>query len=114
MRLASNVCLNWKESAARKTEFEISVTEDLALHIGTSPEAEVLNRIERERILIALSNLSSEVRLLIVMRFSLGFTLREISDQTRIKLPTVAAKIAAGIKALRESLNDCEQEVKNL
>lgn len=104
MRMASNVCLNWKEGENRRSSSETYLDEDFVIPAPENVEEEVFDRMERQSLVEALAALPNDTRLLVVMRFSLGLTFREISEQTGIKLPTVAARVARGIDALREAL----------
>jgi RNA polymerase sigma-70 factor (ECF subfamily) len=105
MRVASNVCLNWKESERNRGRREVALEEELVLPSGENLERDVIDRMERTDVLDALHQLPQEIRLLVVMRFSLGLTFREISEQTGIKLPTVAFRVSKGIEALRRTLS---------
>lgn len=67
-------------------------------------EDETLRKIERQEMLQQLQSLPTQTRLLLVMRFVSGQTLREISEQTGVKLPTVAFRIYKAIKNLRTKL----------
>ncbi|MDR3689574.1 MAG: sigma-70 family RNA polymerase sigma factor [Fimbriimonas sp.] len=104
MRVASNVCLNWREGESRRHDRELPLDDDLAAHASEDVEREVFDRMERQELIDALAKLPTQVRLLVVMRFSLDLTFREISEQTGIKLPTVAFRIAKGVEALRSAL----------
>lgn len=111
IRLASNVCLNWKQSEVKRATSEFALEVDLVRSEERDIHDEVFERMERVDMLNALSQLPNDMRLLVVMRFSVGLTLREIADQTGIKLPTVASRIGRGIDAMRQAMA-AQQEVK--
>ena len=104
MRMASNVCLNWKEGEVRRSSSESQLDEDFVMPGPDDVEQDVFDRLERHDLIEALAVLPNDIRLLVVMRFSLGLTFREISEQTGIKLPTVAARVSRGIDSLRAVL----------
>lgn len=104
MRVASNVSLNWNESHAKRKEAEIALTDEMRLPAESDVEKEVMDRIDRQDVLKALGTLPKDVRLLLILRFSLGLSLREVADQTGIKLPTVAVRLTRGVESLRKAL----------
>jgi RNA polymerase sigma-70 factor (ECF subfamily) len=106
MRTASNVCLNWNDGERRRSDAEVSIQDDLILLAREDVHSEVLARMESRAVVESVADLPNDTRLLIVMRFSLGMTFREISEQTGIKLPTVAARICRGIELIREALGE--------
>lgn len=104
IRVCSNVCLNWAKSHRRERDKEEPLGETEYPNDAESLESTVVKKMERQAVLRALNEVSPDVRLLLVLRFVQGLTLREIAEQTGIKLPTVAFRIAKGIERLRERL----------
>ena len=105
MRLCSNVCLNWVKSRSARTSREEPLLEEAWIDPNEDVEVATMNKLEQQRVLHALDTLPPDIRLLLVMRFVSGQTLREISEQTGVKLPTVAFRICKGVDRLRESLS---------
>lgn len=104
MRLCANVCLNWAKTRSRTASREEPLCDDLWIDGRESVEKATMKMLERQSVLEALAELPPETRLLIAMRFTLGQTLREISEQTGIKLPTVAFRITRAVEQLRQRL----------
>ena len=104
MRVATNVSLNSNEGSRHRRELEIQMPDQLELPANDDTEREVMETMDRKEVLEALGNLPKDCRLLLIMRFSLGLTFREIAEQTGFKLPTVAFRIGKGVEALRKVL----------
>ncbi|MBA3726285.1 MAG: sigma-70 family RNA polymerase sigma factor [Armatimonadetes bacterium] len=104
MKVCANQCINWSEGRARTVRRECSLTEESWPSEIEGAELTTEKNMDRTLILEAIQGLPPATRLLIVMRFTNGQTLREISEQTGIQLPTVAFRIAKAIQSLRETL----------
>lgn len=107
MRLCANACLNWARQASRTRAAEAPIEDETVLATD-DVEAVVLGSAERLAVAEAVRQLGPELRLPIIMRFTLGKTLREISEETGVKLPTVASRITRGIELLRSALQGSE------
>ena len=83
---------------------ELSLTDEWELPASNNTEREVMNTMGMQEILDAFGNLPKDVQLLLIMRFSLGLTFREIAKQTGFKLTTVAFRVGKGVEALRNML----------
>ncbi len=105
MRVCSNVCLNWAKARSRRSAREEPLHEEHWTESGDNIETATLKNMERQAVMEALNSLSPDIRLLLVMRFISCQTFREISEQTGVKLPTVAWRVSKGIEKLRESLS---------
>lgn len=104
MRVTWNVCINAKAGDPRRREVDIEQVEP-NLTIGREEtENTVIAGLEKQRVLAALETLPADIRMLVVMRFVSGMSFREISEQTGVKLPTVAFRVSRGIDRLREAL----------
>ncbi len=105
MRVCSNVCLNWAKRRRKTHELEEPLAGRDFADGAESMETSTLKKLEKQSVLRALQAVPAEMRLLLVLRFVSGLTLREISEQTGVKLPTVAFRISKGIQKLRERLS---------
>lgn len=103
MRLCANQCITFaRQSRARKLA-AIPLMED-AVEASVAFEAEIIDRDERRKCLEAVQDLAPDLRLAVVMRFSLGKSLREISEETGVKLPTIASRISRALELLRQCM----------
>lgn len=108
MRVSTNVCLNAKAVKTRRQRYEAPWDDELVDFAfgesGADPEQQTMDSIQRQEVLQALDGLPDETRLLLVMRFVNGLSLREIAEATGCKLSTVAFRITRGVETLRTRL----------
>lgn len=104
MRVSSNVCLNAGRSS-KGQDLERPWHEEYFELVSGDPEQEALDRMERQEVLRAVAALKPETRLMLTMKFVLGYTFREISERTGVKLPTVAFRVTRALESLRATLS---------
>ncbi len=100
LKLCSNTCLNWARVQRRTSEdaLELDIPSDDCV------EEITFRRAESAAIMRAMQELAPDIRLIVVMRFVLGLTLREIAEHTSTKLPTVAFRLGRALDQLRGKL----------
>jgi RNA polymerase sigma-70 factor (ECF subfamily) len=111
-KIATNACLD--ELRRRKNRVFISIDEEVKLEEGDlkrqieddkpSPDIEVEQNEMREEINKAISELSEEHRVVIVLRDIQGFTYEEIAKITKCPEGTVKSRINRARQALKEIL----------
>ncbi len=101
-RVSRNRTLDALRSRAARPAAEIPAD----LPAEGSTETLVFARIDAQRVRGALSALSDEQRTPIELGFFGGITHEEIARRTGIPLGTIKTRIRAGLRRLRESLNE--------
>ncbi|MBI1756440.1 MAG: RNA polymerase sigma factor [Fimbriimonas ginsengisoli] len=108
LRLSTNVCLNWSDGRRRARTMETS------LHNETPDpadfERQTLDGMERKAVLAALEALSPDTRHLVILRFVLGYTFREIGEIRGMTLQSAAHRISRGLEELRAKLPEESRE----
>jgi RNA polymerase sigma factor (sigma-70 family) len=101
-RVARNRVLDVLRSQAAKPADEIPA--DLAA--DRSLDDDVFARIDAQRVRSALRGLSEEQRVPIELGFFGGITHEEIARRTGVPLGTIKTRIRAGLRRLRDTLNE--------
>lgn len=78
---------------------------------GASPEMRTLAAEQSSEVRLALAHLREEYRLVILLRFYQGFTMREIAETLRIPVGTVKSRLSMGVHRLRSMLTPQERGV---
>lgn len=105
LTIVANEARNRRKSAARRARLALRVAEDRPSgDAAPSPEAAVLEREERERLLDAVNEMREEDRMVIGCRYFLGLSERETADTLHIPPGTVKSRLARSLKRLRERL----------
>ncbi len=77
-----------------------------------NPELALSNLEQGYEIAAALSRLSEEYQVALVLRFYHGLSLQEIADVLRIPLGTVKSRLSVGTHRLRDLLNSLKEGVE--
>lgn len=101
-RVARNRVLDLLRSRAAKPAGEIPAD----LPAERSLDDDVFARIDAQRVRSALRGLSEEQRVPIELGFFGGITHEEIARQTGVPLGTIKTRIRAGLRRLRDTLNE--------
>jgi RNA polymerase sigma factor (sigma-70 family) len=105
LTIVANEARNRRKSAARRARLALRVAEDRPSgDAAPSPEAAVLEREERERLLDAVNEMREEDRMVIGCRYFLGLSERETAETLHIPPGTVKSRLARSLKRLRERL----------
>lgn len=108
------ILMNTYISAYRKHQREVktvSVDEnedfslyDMLVDAGTTPEAELLDRLPDDEVKAALESLPEQFRITVLLADVEGFRYQEIADITGVELGTVMSRLHRGRKALQRAL----------
>jgi RNA polymerase sigma-70 factor (ECF subfamily) len=80
---------------------------------GENPEEQTLNKELREQVQLALSRLSEEHRLALVLRDIEGYSYEEIAELLELNIGTVKSRINRARVAIREEIGSMEQLREN-
>lgn len=108
------ILMNTYISAYRKRQREpktVSVDEnedfslyDMLVYAGTTPEAELLDRLPDDEVKAALESLPEQFRITVLLADVEGFRYQEIADITGVEIGTVMSRLHRGRKALQRAL----------
>lgn len=108
------ILMNTYISAYRKRQREVktvSVDEnedfslyDMLVDAGTTPEAELLDRLPDDEVKAALESLPEQFRITVLLADVEGFRYQEIADITGVEIGTVMSRLHRGRKALQRTL----------
>ncbi len=105
--IATNLARDYFKSAAVRQRWRRGDDEEALLRLYDSapgPEEHALAAERGSEVWIALSQLSEEYRVVVVLRFYQGFSLQEIAETLRIPLGTVKSRLSVGVHRLRTVL----------
>ena len=75
------------------------------------PEERALAAEQGSEVQAALTELSQEYRVVVLLRFYQGFSLQEIADTLQIPLGTVKSRLSVGVHRLRTMLAPVQEGV---
>jgi len=109
LTIVANEARNRRKSAARRTRLALRVAEDRPSgDAAPSPEAAVLEKEDRERLLEVVNEMREEDRTVIGCRYILGLSERETADTLGIPAGTVKSRLARSLQRLRTRLAESE------
>jgi len=110
-KVTTNTCLD--ELRKRKhTSLSIEKMAEDGLQLGDeaySSEELLSQKLLGQRISTEIDTLSTDYKLMIVLRDVQGMSYQEIADMTGISIGTVKSRINRARKQLREKLDDCRE-----
>jgi RNA polymerase sigma-70 factor (ECF subfamily) len=105
--IATNLSRDHFKSAAFRQSVAGRNDEETLLRLrdpGASPEMRMLAAEQSTEVRLALAQLREEHRLVVVLRFYQGFSLREIAETLRIPVGTVKSRLSMSVHRLRSML----------
>jgi RNA polymerase sigma factor (sigma-70 family) len=109
LTIVANEARNRRKSAARRARLALRVAEDRPSgDAAPSPEAAVLEREDRERLVDAVNGMREEDRLVIGCRYFLGLSERETAATLDSPAGTVKSRLARALGRLRTALEQKE------
>jgi RNA polymerase sigma factor (sigma-70 family) len=107
LRIVANEARNRRRSAARRERLALrAAAEDRPGDAVPSPEAALLAREERERLLAAVERLADDHRDAVACRYLLGLSETETAAALGIRPGTVKSRLARALERLREELGE--------
>src|SRR5207253_1519475 len=104
LEIVANEARNRRRSAGRRTALALRAErEGVSGGAAPSPEAEVLAREERGRLLAALERLPDDGRLVLASRYLLGLSEGETAAALGLRRGTVKSRTARALERLREA-----------
>jgi len=104
LRIVANEARNRRRSAGRRAQLVLRAEREMSSGgAAPAPEAAVLSRDERERLLAALETLSEDGRLVLACRYLLGLSEDETAAALDVRRGTVKSRTARALERLRES-----------
>jgi RNA polymerase sigma-70 factor (ECF subfamily) len=112
--IATNLARDHLKSAEVRRRLRGADEEELLrLHdVAPGPEARVLAAEQSGEVQMALTSLSEEYRVVLVLRFYQEFSLKEIAETLQIPLGTVKSRLSVGVHRLREVLAPVREGVE--
>jgi RNA polymerase sigma factor (sigma-70 family) len=105
LAIVANEARNRRRSSARRARFELHLVEERpSPDAAPSPEAALLAREQRERLLAALGTLAEEQRQAVACRYLLGLTERETAAALGCRPGTVKSRVSRALARLEEEL----------
>lgn len=106
LRIVRNEALNRVRSTKRRESLALQVANDpVSGDAAPSPEAEVMSREERGRLLGLIEDLPERYRSVIVHRYLLDLSEEETSQILGLPVGTVKSRRSRAVQRLRKSLN---------
>lgn len=112
--IATNLARDYFKSAAVRQRWQSGDSEEALLHLcdrEASPEERVLAAEQGSEVRAALTELSEDYRVVVVLRFYQGFSLQEIAETLQIPLGTVKSRLSVGVHRLRTRLSPVQKGV---
>ncbi len=107
LRIVANEARNRRRAAGRREALALrAAVEDRPGDAVPSPEADLLARESRERLLAAVERLSEEHRDAIACRYLLELTEEEIAAALGVRRGTVKSRLSRALERLREELGE--------
>ena len=107
LRIVANEARNRRRSAARRERLTLrAASQDRPGDAVPSPEAALLARESRERLLAAIEGLPEEHRDAVACRYLLELSEEETAAALGIRRGTVKSRLARALARLRETLED--------
>jgi RNA polymerase sigma factor (sigma-70 family) len=102
LRIVANAARNRRRSAGRRAQLTLRAeSEQSSGDAAPSPEAIVVAREERTRLLAALESLPEQARLVLAYRFLLGLSEEETASALDVRIGTVKSRTARALDRLR-------------
>jgi RNA polymerase sigma factor (sigma-70 family) len=109
LTIVANEARNRRKSAARRVRLALRAAEDRPSgDAAPSPEAAVLEREDRERLVGAVNGMRDDDRMVIGCRYFLGLSERETAAALGIPAGTVKSRLARALQRLRATLERTE------
>jgi RNA polymerase sigma-70 factor, ECF subfamily len=105
--IATNLARDHFKSAAVRQRWRSGDAEEALLNLhdrAPGPEERALAAEQGREVQAALAQLSEEYRVVVLLRFYLGFSLQEIAQTLQIPLGTVKSRLSVGVHRLRTVL----------
>ena len=103
LAIVANEARNRRRAAARRARFELHLAEERpSRDAAPSPEAALLAREQRERLLSALAALGEEQRQVVACRHVLGLSERETAAALGCRPGTVKSRLSRALARLEE------------
>lgn len=105
--IATNLARDYFKSAAVRQSLRGGNQEQALLHLRdpkASPEERALAADESGEVRRALAHLGEEYRVVVLLRFYQGFSLKEIAETLRIPVGTVKSRLSVSVHRLRGML----------
>lgn len=104
LRIVANAARNRRRSAGRRARLTLRAEgEQSSGDAAPSPEAIVVAREERTRLLAALEELPDRARLVLACRFLVGLSEEETAAALGVRVGTVKSRTARALDRLRET-----------
>ncbi len=105
LAIVANEARNRRRSLARRGRFELHLAEERpSADAAPSPEAALLAREQRERLLAAIDRLSEEHREVVACRYLLGLSEQETSSALGCRPGTVKSRLSRALARLEAEL----------
>jgi RNA polymerase sigma factor (sigma-70 family) len=105
LAIVANEARNRRRSAARRARFELNLAEERpSRDAAPSPEAALLAREQRARLLAAIDTLGEEQRQVVACRHLLGLSERETAAALGWRPGTVKSRLSRALARLEEQL----------
>jgi RNA polymerase sigma factor (sigma-70 family) len=105
LKIVANEARNRRRSAGRRARFELAVAEERPSGgAAPSPEAALLVREERARLLAAIDTLGEEQRAAVACRYLLGLSEAETAAALGCRPGTVKSRLSRALARLEEEL----------
>jgi RNA polymerase sigma factor (sigma-70 family) len=105
LAIVANEARNRRRTLARRGRFELHLAEERpSADAAPSPEAALLARDERERLLAAIDTLGEEHRQVVACRYLLGLSERETAAALGCRPGTVKSRLSRALARLGEEL----------
>ena len=105
LAIVANEARNRRRAAARRTRFELHLAEERpSRDAAPSPEAALLAREQRQRLLAAIETLGEEQRQVVACRHLLGLSEQETAAALGCRPGTVKSRLSRALARLEEEL----------
>ncbi len=104
LRIVANAARNRRRSAGRRAQLTLRAqSEQGSGDAAPSPEAVVVAREERRRLLAALESLPEKARVVLACRFLLGLSEEETATALGLRIGTVKSRTVRALDRLRDA-----------